>query len=1176
MESVHGVDVSWMHRTTSNTLKDTKPTYSRESSKEKVPISTENGSAKQTKESPTSPKAIPTRPGFSRNVSAEKTAITNGAIKSPSLGTTSRRNSWLSSISSKFSPTSHQNATAPVTPPVAASPIQEENVIPLGPHTPKHAVLPHGAVPQGDVPYTPAPPKSTQPGFLQSALRRLSSSSGQLSASSKGTQAGICERKVLNVDHNRQRCHISELDQSKLRRVAFCVDVEIASGPRYIDDPVEEDKNSKKDKKVPAIGEKPTSKTGFVPTEKAGNEDIQSPGVQLPKALEKQALANTIEIQQKDSSTGEKDTTKKREKKKRSEEERKARKEKKRKLAEANGTVPVELVRDGANGSDSSIPGAVTPKTQASPTTDPLRIYRRCCQLRETPILKKITEQLATFTSSDETPGVVTKLDLTDYWLQLPDLITLGDYLAVVPIKELVMENCGLTDEGIRVILAGLLAAKPVGYSANRVKANIKGETLQGGVVERLVFTNNTNIGRDGWRYICLFINMCRSLKSMDLSKVPFPQAPANSTSPHPQHQHVGMGHLSRTPTSSSATSELSSLLSKAIGERLAGQEFELLNVAECGISTEQLSDLIDGVIKSGLRRLGIAGNNITSEGIRHVCRFLQSGSCEGLDLGGNNLKDLLGVIAESVHEDSPLYALSLRECSLTPDSLWTLFPALVKLKNFRFIDLSQNHSLFETDPSAIQLLRRYLPKMPVLKRIHLTDVSMTPEQAIALAEILPDTPSLAHVSLLENPKLGALANAKDEANQEEACALYASLMAAVRVSKTIICVDIEVPSSDSSEVVKALAKQVVAYCLYNMERGPVAEISEAVTATTDPHGGEKEVAVPDVLLHLVGHTTDNFVDHDDTEPAPDDDYVIGGTGVVKALGICLRNRGNDSRRPSSDRPVSSSDMPVINTGSETPKVNAASGKAKQMSKNLLWSARKIRARLQPALMKEARGDQNSYQRLLFLDNTLKGMIKRFEDEYPETRLPTSIGSPQLDPLETPISPIGSLESPDIQNYQEAQTSDADESALVDAPPSDDEYGTVRPVLSRHNSDVSIASRAFTEEEGRMHRFGQKFRRDILKPEQEDHHHGTTGAESEPPNLRLLRAMVEGLGGEEIRSRIESEGQDVILEDLSNEASELKKRLIEQDPESWRKFAESQETARKNSQVSKDNESAVE
>lgn len=246
-----------------------------------------------------------------------------------------------------------------------------------------------------------------------------------------------------------------------------------------------------------------------------------------------------------------------------------------------------------------------------------------------------------------------------------------------------------------------------------------------------------------------------------------------------------------------------------------------------------------------------------------------------------------------------------------------------------------------------------------MLKRIHLTDVSMTAEQAIALAEILPESPVLAHVSMLENPELSALAKALDEKQQEEACALYASLMAAVRVSKTLVAIDIDVPVAESSEVVKALAKQVVAYCLRNMERGPLAEIPGVVAGNSGTEGGEKEVAVPDVLMHLVGHVEGFYENHDEDEPAPDDDYVIGGTGVVKALGICLRNKVNDSRRPSTDRLV-----PEEASGANTPKSPVSGSKAKVMSVNLLGSARKIRARLQPALLKEAQvGDRIAYRK---------------------------------------------------------------------------------------------------------------------------------------------------------------------------------------------------------------------
>lgn len=490
------------------------------------------------------------------------------------------------------------------------------------------------------------------------------------------------------------------------------MDVEIASGPRYYDELEDIGEDKKKDKKErKRLAEKGEGAALKNPTavrdEKEEDGFIKASGEEVPKEPEKEASEVTAEV--KDDAVGGKDTTKKKEKKKRSEEERKARKEKKRKLAEANGTLPVELVR---NASDSSLstPGPGTPKTQASPTTDPVRIYRRCCQLRETPILKKITEQLSASMSTAGQPGFVNKLDLTGYWLQLADLITLGDYLAVVPIKELILENCGLTDEGVRVILAGLLAAKTPDYPGRRKKMGKDGEIVQGGVVERLVLKNNHKIGRDGWKYILLFTHMCRSLKSLDLSKVPFPQAPANpAQSP---------GHLSRTTTAASATStntngtttssEVECLLLKAIGERLAGSEFELLNMAECSLTTEQLGGLVDGVIKSGLRRLGIAGNSITSEGMEHVARFIREGRCEGLDLGGNDLKGQLGVIANALHESNNLYALSLADCNLNADSLWTLFPALAKLKNFRFIDLSQNHALFESEPSALSLLRRY------------------------------------------------------------------------------------------------------------------------------------------------------------------------------------------------------------------------------------------------------------------------------------------------------------------------------------------------------------------------------------------------------------------------------------------------------------------------------------
>ncbi|KAI9893964.1 MAG: hypothetical protein M1814_005517 [Vezdaea aestivalis] len=1109
------LDVSWLkvrHKDNSRTnsvvsaSSDLSPKQSMEVMRpmEQVSVATSDSSAPAIVAAPPHPFPHAHRPhlfGGSGERSNSVTPQSNVPTAAPkdrhSSVSSGRRGSWISSLQSKFS-----SATPPASPPpVPKAPVEDTSTSEPHPQPRRSSTMilpPAAPVNDSTAPYVPSPPVVKQPGFLQSALRRLSSTTVQQMGKVNGSASGgLVERRVMNVDPNRERCRIEELNTAKLRRVSFCVDVEIAAPPKYEDDGPSLDitaTKKEKSKKLKEKGEGEALKNPQAVTEMKGKDGAVSvEGSEVDKT------------QNPDAETNEK-SDKRKEKKKRSEQERKERKERKRRQAEENGSLPLELTRESPDDSpEGSPPGSNTPRSQDRPTTDPVRIYRRCCQLRESKVMINVVEQLSQPAAcAAATPGIVSVLDLSGITLPLVDLVTLGDFLAVVPVKKVILENCSLGDEGLRVILAGLLSARTTEATKVRAFPHLAAFTPDRiperyGAVEKLVLKRNTNLSKEGWKHICLFLHMSHSIKAVDLSEIPFPpNAPSDDS-------------IVKTPSGKPIAPDILTLFKKAMSERLAGSRLEELVMSECGLTSDQIGGLVDCSITSGLRRLGIASNHLTMDGMEHVARFIRNGTCEGLDLGGNDLRELHLLLINALTKETPLYALSLADCSLAVPALGEMLPALLRLPNFRFIDLSHNHDLFQGKSTALSLLRRYLPRFPVLKRIHLCDVGMNPDDAIALAEVLPEIPSLAHLNILENPSITKLATSSDESSQEEACALYASLMAAVRVSQTIIAIDIDVPSPDSAEVVKALAKQVVAYCLRNMEQGVLPAMANEMASPAKANSG---VQMPEVLMHLVGH-------HEGTEdlPAPEQDYIIGGTGLVKALGVCLNRLGHDS--PS---------------GAVTPKSTfgeIGTGKAKIMSANLLDSARKIRARLQPALANESKkeGDGMVFKKLLFLDQTLSGVIKRFEDEYPETRVDSSVLSVSVhDSAPSQSSPHTATTAPVID----------------DEDVSDNEQG-LKPSLSRHDSDVSLATKAMGAEEGRIHRFGQSLRRELLKPQGEDHAHGTTGDEMEEEDILRLRQQLENLEGPEILQQIKAKGHANAMKELGEQRDSIRKAIGEEE-----------------------------
>ncbi|RMZ88101.1 hypothetical protein DV736_g4671, partial [Chaetothyriales sp. CBS 134916] len=1113
----------------------------------------------------------PVRPPLSPRKASENAPSARGSSGSQKKERDGRRSSWISSLSSKFggssdpkrqtnadssstsgsTTTGHKGSLTRPSPDVEiGNPFDhglgrkvvttqekkdEKKPLVVGPTTPprRQTVL-------------VAAGKETRldnPGFLSSALRRLSSSHASMA---KGANYGaICPRKVMNVDQNRQRIKITELDQNKLKRVAFCVDVEIAGYAAHGDEDALENPlppptspgarppraslsaaSTKVDSKEAKLQEKGEGAALKSPAAVGLAKDSAGPPTGADEAANAiEQAREAVQRVESEAKEAEKATgldgqpqspapppmTRKKEKKKRSEAERKERKERKRRHAEQNGL------------------------------------------LRETTVLNKVKEQISKPAATlAEAPGTVAVVDLSGASLQLQDIITLGDWLAIVPVRKLVLNDCNLSDEAVRVILSGLSSCKSSEqFRANRKLPNRpsgKSGLEQMGVIEKLSLKGNSALTDIGWSHIALFLHMSSSIKAIDLSGIPFPKANTDLDRNKSVTSHNSMAVPNGSlPKTNQPTSKISYLFPRAIAERL-GDKLEELIMGSCALSTQNVADIVDAAIKTRIRRLGLASNSLDEAGITHVVRYVKSGVCEGLDLGGNNLHGTSHLAANALDENNPLFAISFANCSLDPTDLAKILKPMTLLKNLKFVDLSQNRNLFSGPNNAVPIFRKLLPQLKELKRFHLADCGLSSDHVIAIAEILPDCPSLCHISVLGNASLVKAMNSEDEASQEEACAFFASLMTAVRVSTTIIAIEIEVPSNEASEVVKALASQVVAYSLRNMERG-VEEFGVKSNAMPDRDA-------PEVLLHLVGHMDGYTENYDRDDQAPDQDYVIASTGIVKALGVCLGSRDSSSR---TQTPVSAS---PTHSGSSTPRLGPplrtkALKRPRDVSLELCEGARKIRMRLRPALIREDKdGNDVNYRRLFFLDQTLQRMIQRFEDEYPQTKLsalpdPIAMNAKANGDASTNNGDGTDVLGSSVANDSILSTSTTDDNSLTGGPIGNESIqveGSHAIKLSRNSSSTSLAAKEYTIEEGRMLRFAQGLRREVLKPTgMTDHLHGVDKDDIEPEHLAKLRARLESFEGDEIRQQVLRDGPQKVIDDLGVTAREMA-LLTEQDP----------------------------
>lgn len=181
-------------------------------------------------------------------------------------------------------------------------------------------------------------------------------------------------------------------------------------------------------------------------------------------------------------------------------------------------------------------------------------------------------------------------------------------------------------------------------------------------------------------------------------------------------------------------------------------------------------------------------------------------------------------------------------------------------------------------------------------------------------------------------------------------------------------------------------------------------------------------------------------------------------------------------------------------------------------------------------------------------------MIQRFEDEYPETRLPQATSNSRA-------PDAGSQNSSEDANGPGTSTNNLSSSMIDNENAVDDEETDQYAIhLSRTSSMTSLHARAMTSEEGHVHRLGQNLRRDLLNPSLGD----GEGDEDDQSHLDALRDRLERLHEQQSQSPFDSAHVDEAFEKLGNTVDELW-AAQRHDAESFEKFKQSQIAAQINS-----------
>lgn len=356
------------------------------------------------------------------------------------------------------------------------------------------------------------------------------------------------------------------------------------------------------------------------------------------------------------------------------------------------------------------------------------QIYTRCCHLREILPIPATLKQLKNKTSPLQT------LKLLNPKPTLIDVYSFSDFIAIVPIKNLIFDNVTMSSEMLKIILSSL----------------VRSTTIQ-----RLSL-RNVPIDETGWKLLCKFLSRNHSIIKLDVS-----QQKIKSDLPLSQHR-----------------SEMD--WSLFVDTLILRNGIEELILNGCKLPLPVFGRLIDEGVARATKRLGVSQMDLSLEHVKILANWIsrEGSTCEGIDLGYNDLSvgEKLKPLMKKVQYSSQLQCISLNSTNLTNvEDVALMVRSLSKLPNLRFLDLSNLPTIF---PGILPYLNKYLPRFPNLNRIHLDDNDLTTKSFSILAEIFPKCENLVHISITGVPTISYAASA--------------SLYTAARACKKLVNLDLD------------------------------------------------------------------------------------------------------------------------------------------------------------------------------------------------------------------------------------------------------------------------------------------------------------------------------------------------------------------------------------------------